>query len=514
MKWMCCICCTLWSRNKKAESPEPAQDPKGDNEPSTLVRQLSEQEQAAEYRGIEQFLGRKWSKWIGNTKLFNLVFFAVLVITGFCFFLQMEPEEENAMLQPMRDGHYIATLTDISSDFGASETDGLLGVTITFGLEGVDRSSVKTFSREYYGDIIWDDDFSMSSAEAQEYLWSVCQDLQNSSLVFDSPNSEFVRCPIVEFKRYLQSINESFPYEAVEGDDLSFAAMWYAFLESDDAEDTIGYRLSYAEEDGDDFVVRFYAMSIDIPLAEGSAVSTTKEYRDAFDEEIALIQEDCPDDLCDSMGNAAETWSVLVSLDQYKTSALQGIAIALPIALVVLLISTRNWIISIFAIMDIIGVIVCELGFMYAAGWKFGFIESLSLVMAIGFSIDYVVHLANSYLESAAEGRFDRMSFALLTMGVSVVSGAATTILSGSMLLPTAFTIFYRMGWVIVSVVILALMWAMVFFTSMVALCGPERDQGDLNKYLERCSCKRCRKEEEVLNDIVNEGKGVELATK
>ena len=60
---------------------------------------------------------------------------------------------------------------------------------------------------------------------------------------------------------------------------------------------------------------------------------------------------------------------------------------ALPIAFMVLLISTRNWIISIFAIMDVVGVITCELGFMYAAGWKFGAIESISLIMAIGFSV-------------------------------------------------------------------------------------------------------------------------------
>jgi len=180
-------------------------------------------------------------------------------------------------------------------------------------------------------------------------------------------------------------------------------------------------------------------------------------------------------------------------MDEYIHSALRGIAIALPLAFVVLLISTRNWIVSLFAIMDIIGVIVCELGMMWCMGWSFGVLESISVILVIGFSVDYVVHLANSYLESAAETRFERMSFALLTMGVSVVSGAATTMLAGFMLLFPSFIFFYKMGWVIVTVVILALLWSMMFFTSMVALCGPERDQGDLNKYLVRC-----RKEEDV----------------
>merc|ERR1719474_2512517 len=135
------------------------------------------------------------------------------------------------------------------------------------------------------------------------------------------------------------------------------------------------------------------------------------------------------------------------------------------------------------------------MGLMYVFGWEFGFIESISVILVIWFSVDYVVHLANSYLESAAETRFERISFALLTMGVSVVSGAATTMLCGFMLLFPSFMFFYKMGWVIVTVVILALLWAMAFFTSMVALWGPEGDQGDLNKYLVHCVS--CKKEEE-----------------
>jgi len=142
-------------------------------------------------------------------------------------------------------------------------------------------------------------------------------------------------------------------------------------------------------------------------------------------------------------------------------------------------------------------------------------IESISVILVIGFSVDYVVHLANSYLESAAQTRFERMSFALLTMGVSVVSGAMTTMLSGLMLVFPSFIFFYKMGCTILSVVLLALLWALVFFTSMVALIGPEGDQGDLNKYLVHCPCKQCKKEEaEPAGGDNPEGNGVELATK
>merc|ERR1711997_7420 len=161
--------------------------------------------------------------------------------------------------------------------------------------------------------------------------------------------------------------------------------------------------------------------------------------------------------------------------DNFLTSAFSGMAIALPLAFIVLLISTRNWIISFFAVMDIIGVISCELCVMWMSGWKFGTTESIAIIMVIGFSVDYVVHLANSYLESKGETRLERMSFSLLTMGVSVVSGAITTTLSGMMLIFPAFIFFYKMGWIIITVVLLALAWSLVFFYVDCAAVGTAR---------------------------------------
>ena len=277
------------------------------------------------------------------------------------------------------------------SDFAASDSDGLIEVHITFGIKGVDRSDVKTFDGKYYGDIVWDNDFSMWSTEAQDYLWSTCQELQNSSLVYEPPNSEFVKCPIEEWKVYLHSMNESFPYDADSESD--FAAMWQEFLESDYAEDTVGNRLSYAEEDdGGDYTVRFYAMFAELPAGYFTTrADDAKQYRDDYDDLIAEIKADCPDNLCDSVGNAAWKWSDLATEGAFITSALNGMALALPLAFVVLLISTRNWIISVFAMMDILGVVSCELCVMWMFGWKFGSTEAIAIIMVIGFSVGMLI---------------------------------------------------------------------------------------------------------------------------
>merc|ERR1712048_1514220 len=86
----------------------------------------------------------------------------------------------------------------------------------------------------------------------------------------------------------------------------------------------------------------------------------------------------------------------------FVRSAVQGILIAMPLALIILMISTQNWVVSLFAVFDIVGIMLCELSIMYLMGWKFGVSESVAIVIIIGFSVDYVVHLANAYLESSA----------------------------------------------------------------------------------------------------------------
>jgi len=222
------------------------------------------------------------------------------------------------------------------------------------------------------------------------------------------------------------------------------------------------------------------------------------------------------------MGNACDRWSDLAMSDAIWISAKSGAGLAIPLAFVVLLISTRNWIVSIFAVLDIIGVILCEVATMYISGWQFGVIECISVIIVIGFSVDYVVHIANAYLESKGDTRFERMSFALLTMGVSVLAGAMTTALSSVMLMYLAFNFFYKMGAIILTVVIYALLWSLVFFTSVMMLVGPEGNQGDLNQYLVYFRNQLCEKENEEKDEPAaggidsnkkEEGNGMELTT-
>ena len=85
------------------------------------------------------------------------------------------------------------------------------------------------------------------------------------------------------------------------------------------------------------------------------------------------------------------------------------------LAFVVLLLATKNYIVSLYAIISILGIVVGVLAIAYLKNWslgtihlyklffhiininKIGIMESISSILIIGFSIDYIVHLVLFY---------------------------------------------------------------------------------------------------------------------
>ena len=63
--------------------------------------------------------------------------------------------------------------------------------------------------------------------------------------------------------------------------------------------------------------------------------------------------------------------------------------------------------------------------------WDLGIAESIAGIIVIGFSVDYVVHLAHMYMDGFHVGGFSdrdsRISYALEKMGGTVFAGAVTT---------------------------------------------------------------------------------------
>merc|ERR1711991_638497 len=128
------------------------------------------------------------------------------------------------------------------------------------------------------------------------------------------------------------------------------------------------------------------------------------------------------------------------------------------------------------------GIVVTFLGVIVLIGWTLGIIESISITVLVGLSVDYVVHIANAYNESPKENnesRFVRTRLALIEMGISIFSASITTLFSATFLLGTVVIFFSRFGLFIFLVVIISTFFAFGYTVALLFLVGPVRNQGD-----------------------------------
>merc|ERR1712176_157475 len=102
-------------------------------------------------------------------------------------------------------------------------------------------------------------------------------------------------------------------------------------------------------------------------------------------------------------------------------NAIMGVVISLLIAFIILTISTLNPYIALLAIVDITCVVAVILVFIHVFGWKLGQIESIAATILVGLAVDYVVHVANAYMESKKGDRNSRVKNALTEMGGTVL---------------------------------------------------------------------------------------------
>merc|ERR1719217_1866755 len=187
-------------------------------------------------------------------------------------------------------------------------------------------------------------------------------------------------------------------------------------------------------------------------------------------------------------GSGAFHWFFLQS--KITSEAFIGMAMALGFASIVLLIATRNVVVALCAIASITSIVSSVMAFMFCLGWRLGVLEALVLVMVIGLSVDYVVHMADAYLEAPAEDRLERTRFMLVRMGLAVVNGGVTTIGAAGFMCACYITFFQKFGIVILATVFQSLVHALFFFSAMMALFGPEGTSGKISLGLcrEKCS--------------------------
>lgn len=139
------------------------------------------------------------------------------------------------------------------------------------------------------------------------------------------------------------------------------------------------------------------------------------------------------------------------------------------------------------------------------AGWKLGVLESLNLTLVVGLSVDYVVHLAQGYVTARATGRLERVQSTLDHVGISVLSGACSTLGASIFMFGAKILFFFQFGIFIFSTVGFSLLFSLVFFVAVLGVVGPVDNAGSLSPWVGQLAgylrgrtkndvdCNRCR---------------------
>jgi hypothetical protein len=102
-------------------------------------------------------------------------------------------------------------------------------------------------------------------------------------------------------------------------------------------------------------------------------------------------------------------WAWMLTEREFVVASIQGSCIALGFGFLVLLLATRNIVMALMSILTCFSIMLSVVGVMYLYGWELGVAEAIGMVIAIGFSIDYVVHFATHYIHSGHRYRADKM---------------------------------------------------------------------------------------------------------
>jgi predicted RND superfamily exporter protein len=170
------------------------------------------------------------------------------------------------------------------------------------------------------------------------------------------------------------------------------------------------------------------------------------------------------------------------TFETLRTSLFEGLAICFPLAFAVLLFSTANLLVALYAIFGIALIVASVLGTIeYIYGWDLGVVESLMGNLVVGFSVDYTIHLGHMFVAAGREhdlqNSLDRFSFAIRKMGGTVVGGAVTTLGAGLFMLPCQLVFFYKLGLLMVTTIFFSLIYSFGFVMPLLAAAGPSGDQ-------------------------------------
>jgi hypothetical protein len=445
------------------------------------------------------------NKQIGCVRPVPLFILCVLLATaaqGAYFASQLTPPQEAEQWFP--DNHMVLELgAFMGENYYSPDTSRYAVLTFFWGIEDFDLSDFDVYHPDDGGGVVkFDANFDLSTAEAQTAMLNTCQKLRTLECKTDGCDNrgyskrtllmqteeKSISCFLEEFKSW-------------NGGSLPVGNAFLTLLKQfrEESPPFNGSEVLSAEYSTDIGIIndklKYAAVRMRSTLPEsqpfGKGMSVRKVVADFAEE----IRGEMPEGMKSFQYHADGTFASYELGEELLSGFFSGCAIAGPIAFLVLLLSTKNIITALYAVFCVGSIVACVLGFCKSAmGWSLGIGEAIAGVIVIGYSVDYVVHLAHMYCEAGHHGyitRDSRCIFAISNMGSTVFAGAITTAASAVIMFACFLYFFVKMAILICVTIMYSYLFSLGLFMALMWTAGPQGNVGDLTKI---CSPEGCTK--------------------
>ena len=167
-----------------------------------------------------------------------------------------------------------------------------------------------------------------------------------------------------------------------------------------------------------------------------------------------------------------------------------SIGLSLSVAFVVMLITSQNLLITVYAMVTICFAISCTVAVLVFLGWHLNIIESLIISLAVGLSIDFTIHFGVAYRLSIATTSVERTKEGFQTVGAAVAMAALTTFFAGVAVMPCQVLIYIKLGIFLMLVMTFSWLYSNFFFQSVCHIIGPSKQCYGTCIRLCCCCCK------------------------
>jgi hypothetical protein len=336
----------------------------------------------------------------------------------------------------------------------------VVSINFVIGVEAIDRH-MRSISFPDGEPVYRGTDFS--TREAQEHLVRLC-DFKSPALmeaIGEAARKELrireVRCFLPQFTDWLRS--EGMPaYPLSRGQD--FPRLLRNWMDQSAGKKWKGFA---GFIDGDLKWVRVMVIS-DMP--KETAAAKLLVMKDAYEEIVAFRNDQAPSNDLIAFQTSYD-WVRAVTEDGIISSTFWCAIISIGCALLVILAFTGSAVLALSVSGTVLMIVCVQAATMFVLlQWQFGAIEAIGMILFVGFSVDYTLHVAEAFHQAPPP----KVENAMKRVGRPICSAAATTAGSAFFLFFCTIQVFFKFGLAIILNSAWSVLFALLFFPALLAV--------------------------------------------